>query len=50
MLSYMLSNVLFDKMKVQANLVLKKVTGELSVAVLDKTDELATHGMVCAPS
>jgi len=37
-------------MKVQANLVLKKVTGELSVAVLDKRDELATHAMVCALS
>lgn len=49
--------LLFDEMKVQANLVLDKVTGELigftdlgdselNFAVLDKTDELATHALV----
>ena len=49
--------LLFDEMKVQANLVLDKVTGELigftdlgdselNFAVLDKTGELATHALV----
>ena len=49
--------LLFDEMKVQANLVLDKVTGELieftdlgdselNFAVLDKTNELATHALV----
>ena len=48
--------LLFDEMKVQSNLVLDKVTGELigftdlgdlglNFAVLDKTDEIATHAL-----
>ena len=48
--------LLFDEMKVQSNLVLDKVTGELigftdlgdlelNFAVLDKADEIATHAL-----
>lgn len=48
--------LLFDEMKVQSNLVLDNVTGELigftdlgdlelNFAVLDKTDEIATHAL-----
>ena len=48
--------LLFDEMKIQSNLVLDKVTGDvigftnlgdldLNFAVLDKTDEIATHAL-----
>ena len=49
--------LLFDEMKIQANLVLDKVTGELigfidlgdldlNFAVLEKADEIASHALV----